>query len=171
MQGCATEARQDRNGLAPGEGSRRSACPVHAPHPPQVCHLDRSVPGFPTSLLLTTATYAALREERRTTLTDLTTPHRKSGGAQWRDLQSAPPQNQSPFRNPSSPFVISTGAQRSGEIFGSAPPPNQSPLPQPLYPLSSRPERSAVERSAVRPTPKPISPSATSLSFVISTGA
>src|ERR1700735_683231 len=72
------------------------------------------------------------------------------------------------------PFVISTGAKRSGEICGSAVPSwkcfqqtnhgpsltqgdekrplfsNDSPLKTPPFPLSSRPERSAVERSAVQ---------------------
>src|SRR6201996_7450108 len=36
--------------------------------------------------LLATATYAALRKESRTVFINATTPHRKSGGAQWRDL-------------------------------------------------------------------------------------
>ncbi len=75
---------------------------------PRTCHLDRSeaewrdlrflfrlrqcvvrqsVPGFSTSQLLTTATYAALFKERRTNFTDHTNLDRKSGGAQWRDLR------------------------------------------------------------------------------------
>jgi hypothetical protein len=57
---------------------------------PPLCHLDRSVPGFPTSLLLITATYATLSKERRTSLTDETAHNRKSGGAEWRDLQFCP---------------------------------------------------------------------------------
>src|SRR5580693_5150101 len=61
------------------------------------------------------------------------------------------------------PFVISTGAQRSGEICGVSGPSlggrsqgdETGPVQQPLLleappsPLSSRPERSGVERSAV----------------------
>jgi hypothetical protein len=57
---------------------------------PPLCHLDRSGPGFPTSLLLITATYATLSKERRTSLTDETAHNRKSGGAEWRDLQFCP---------------------------------------------------------------------------------
>jgi hypothetical protein len=55
---------------------------------PRTCHLDRSVPGFPTSLHLTTATNAALSKEGRTHLTGHATLDRKSGGAEWRDLRS-----------------------------------------------------------------------------------
>jgi hypothetical protein len=47
----------------------------------KICHLDRSVPGFPTSLHLTTATNAALSKQGRTHLTDHATLDRKSGGA------------------------------------------------------------------------------------------
>jgi hypothetical protein len=36
---------------------------------------------------LTTTTYAALRKERRTKFINATGLNRKSGGAQWRDLQ------------------------------------------------------------------------------------
>ena len=96
------------------------------------------------------------------------------------------------------PFVISTGAQRSGEICGcpsldlSCGPQRPYPLssrpersaversavpsldlscgPQRPYPLSSRPERSAVERSAVA-HPRPRLRATTPLPFVISTGA
>jgi hypothetical protein len=96
------------------------------------------------------------------------------------------------------PFVISTGAKRSGEICGSPPAAdvaeNHNPTlchldrseaqwrdlrvspsrrccgkPQP-YPLSSRPERSVVGRSAGLPQP-PMLRKTTTLPFVISTGA
>jgi hypothetical protein len=53
----------------------------------QICHLDRSVPGFPTSLRLATTTHAALRKERRRNLISVTKLDRKSGGAEWRDLR------------------------------------------------------------------------------------
>ena len=57
---------------------------------------------------------------------------------------------------PSPISLLSTGnsGERSGEICSSVRPQNQSLLPRPLSPLSSRPERSAVERSAVRFDPK-----------------
>jgi hypothetical protein len=45
------------------------------------CHPDRSVPGFPTSQLPETTTYATLRKERRMNLINATTLNRKSGGA------------------------------------------------------------------------------------------
>jgi hypothetical protein len=48
---------------------------------PRTCHLDRSVPGFPTSLHLTTTTNAALSKEGRTHLTDHATLDRQSGGS------------------------------------------------------------------------------------------
>src|SRR3984957_20644793 len=88
--------------------------------------------------------------------------HLDRSAAQWRDLR---------FNGPSLgmfcsattlsgsvalPFVISTGAQRSGEICGSTVPPWECSVQQLLSPealpspLSSRPERSAVERSAVQ---------------------
>jgi hypothetical protein len=53
------------------------------------CHPDRSVPGFPTSRLLATATFAALLRESRMPFISATSLNRKSGGAQWRDLQSS----------------------------------------------------------------------------------
>jgi hypothetical protein len=53
----------------------------------QICHLDRSVPGFPTSQRLATTTHAALREERRRNFINATKLDGKSGGAQWRDLR------------------------------------------------------------------------------------
>src|SRR6202142_1495766 len=97
------------------------------------------------------------------------------------------------------PFVISTGAERSGEICGLLSLP-RCRGPQRASPLSSRPERSGVERSAVcfpltaaadgnepplchldrsgaewrdlrSAFPSPLPRMATSLPFVISTGA
>jgi hypothetical protein len=53
------------------------------------CHPDRSGPGFPTSRLLATTTYAALLRESRMPFISATSLNRKSGGAQWRDLQSS----------------------------------------------------------------------------------
>ena len=107
-----------------------------------------------------------------------------SSRPKWRDLRSAPPPNQSPRPQLLFPLVISTAVERSavrstpkpistsatpltpchldrsGEISSSLPPPNQSPRPQLLFPLVIS---TAVERSAVRSTPKPISTSATPL--------
>ncbi len=60
-------------------------------HRPPLCHLDRSVPGFPTSLLLATTTSAALRIESRMQIINATDLDRKSGGAQWRDLRFSGP--------------------------------------------------------------------------------
>ena len=97
--------------LRPAQGMKnpRSHSPAGSRVLP-LCHLDRSAPGFPTSQLSITATYAALREERRMTFTDRTTVHRKAGGAQWRDLQfRCDPKPISPSAN-LSPFVISTEA-------------------------------------------------------------
>src|SRR6202044_2507641 len=57
------------------------------------------------------------------------------------------------------PFVISTGAQRSGEICVSAVSSWATAVEQllfleaPPFPLSSRPERSVVERSAFQRSP------------------
>src|ERR1700677_2206453 len=65
------------------------------------------------------------------------------------------------------PFVISTGAQRSGEICGFCSPELRS-IPQQSCPLSSRPERSVVERSAVSVL---LNSDPSHNSFVISTGA
>ena len=60
-------------------------------HRPPLCHLDRSVPGFPTSLLLATTTSAALCIESRMQIINATDLDRKSGGAQWRDLRFSGP--------------------------------------------------------------------------------
>src|SRR6202453_3446480 len=73
--------------------------------------------------------------------------HLDRSEAQWRDLRSFVPGL--PLRATTTlPFVISTGAQRSGEICGLSSLDCQSG-PQRPSPLSSRPERSVVERSAV----------------------
>src|SRR3984957_14234154 len=73
--------------------------------------------------------------------------HLDRSEAEWRDLRS--PITQPPLRTTTAlPFVISTGAKRSGEICG-LPSPNRRCGLQRLSPLSSRPERSGVERSAV----------------------
>src|ERR1700677_1842179 len=73
--------------------------------------------------------------------------HLDRSEAQWRDLRSFIP-GLSLRSTTTLPFVISTGAQRSGEICGLSSPDCHSG-PQRPSPLSSRPERSAVERSAV----------------------
>jgi hypothetical protein len=109
--------------------------------------------------------WAAQADEKRLLFPgSVTTPpcHPDRKAAQWRDLRFDDPSLGmfcSATTVPGStalPFVISTGAQRSGEICGSTVPPwecsdqlLQSPEAPPS-PLSSRPERSAVERSAVR---------------------
>src|ERR1700744_4876406 len=50
--------------------------------------------------LLATATYAALRRESRMQFINATTLHRKSGGAQWRDLLFSGPLLRMFFRTP-----------------------------------------------------------------------
>ena len=108
-----------------------------------------------------------------------------SSRPKWRDLRSR--STPKPISTSATPLTL-CHLDRSGEICGPAPPPNQSPRPQPLAPLVISTE---VERSAVplhpqtnlhvrnpspplssrpkwrdlqfRPTPKPISTSATPL--------
>jgi hypothetical protein len=80
--------------LSPQRSRRICCAPVscsnlQVSHSPSLGHLDRSVLGFPTSMHSTTATYATLRKERRMKPTDQAALHRKSGGAEWRDLQFA----------------------------------------------------------------------------------
>jgi hypothetical protein len=55
---------------------------------PSPCH--PSVPGFPTSLLPATATYATLRKERRMQLIDQGVLDRKSGEAEGSAVRSSP---------------------------------------------------------------------------------
>ena len=62
-----------------------ASTPLDDPSP--LCRLDRSVPEFPTSQHSTAATHATLRQERRRNSIGVTTLNRKSGVAQWRDLQ------------------------------------------------------------------------------------
>jgi hypothetical protein len=66
-------------------------------------------------------------------------------------------------------IVIPTGAKRSGGTCGFFSS-DRCCGPQRLYPLSSRPERSVVERSAVL-SPGPLLRTTTPLPIVISTGA
>jgi hypothetical protein len=53
---------------------------------PQNCHPDRSVPGFPATRHSPTATCAAFGKESRMQFANATNLHRKSVGAEWRDL-------------------------------------------------------------------------------------
>jgi hypothetical protein len=52
----------------------------------QNCHPDRSVPGFPATLHWTWPRVRLSVRERRMKSINATKSHRKSGGAQWRDL-------------------------------------------------------------------------------------
>jgi hypothetical protein len=54
------------------------------------CHPDRSVPGLPAALHWTKRCVRFSVRERRMTRTNATKFNKKSGGAQWRDLQYAP---------------------------------------------------------------------------------
>jgi hypothetical protein len=56
------------------------------PNPEQNCHPDRSVPGFPVTLHWTRPRVRLSVRERRMKRTNANKFHRKSGGAQWRDL-------------------------------------------------------------------------------------
>jgi hypothetical protein len=56
------------------------------PNPKQKCHPDRSVPGFPATVHWTRPRVRLSVRERRMKCTNATNFHRKSGGAQWRDL-------------------------------------------------------------------------------------
>jgi hypothetical protein len=51
-----------------------------------LCHLDRSVPGFPTSRCWRRPRVRLSLKESRMETIRTTGLHRKSGGAQWRDL-------------------------------------------------------------------------------------
>ena len=109
-----------------------------------------------------TATYAALRKERRKTFTDHTTVHRKSGGAQWRDLQfRSTPKPISTYAT-LFPLVISTGAYPGFLVRGARPRPRMRLSAKrdggtsPINATDPRQEirGSAVERSAVPLHPK-----------------
>jgi hypothetical protein len=52
----------------------------------QKCHPDRIVPGFPAKLHWTGPRVRLSVRERRMKCTSATEFHRKSGGAEWRDL-------------------------------------------------------------------------------------
>src|SRR5580698_5344111 len=53
------------------------------------CHPDRSVPGFPATLHWTQPRMRLSVRERRMMCINATKFHRKSGGAEWRDLLCA----------------------------------------------------------------------------------
>src|ERR1700691_4503449 len=69
------------------------------------CHLDRSVPGFPATLHWTGPRVRLSVRERRMKCTNATKFHRKSGVAQWRDLQCAPRASRI-FRTKSKPLSL-----------------------------------------------------------------
>jgi hypothetical protein len=58
-----------------------------ATNEPVLCHPDRSVPGFPATLHWTRPRVRLSVRERRMKCISVTKFHRKSGVAQWRDLQ------------------------------------------------------------------------------------
>jgi hypothetical protein len=58
-------------------------------HSPSLCHPDRSEPGFPATRHSPTTACAAFSKESRMNLANATKLDRKSGVAQWRDLQFA----------------------------------------------------------------------------------
>ena len=92
-------------GLRPTQGNEKrllfSNYSVWKPRPP-LCHLDRSVPGFPTSLLLATTTSAALRIESRMQIINATDLDRKSGGTRISYFTAASDDHVcgSPYREP-----------------------------------------------------------------------
>jgi hypothetical protein len=102
------------------------------------CHPDRSEPGFSCFAALDTTACAAFGKESRMKFANAINLDRKSGGAKWRDLLFSQPASNADGRF-ALPLVISTEAQRSGEISVWMLPPGNV----------FRPERSGVERSAV----------------------
>jgi hypothetical protein len=81
--------------VIPSGAERRD---LRAPHPltpatwkrrPQICHPDRSEPGFPATRHSPTSTYAAFVKESRMKFANATNLNRKSGVAKWRDLLCA----------------------------------------------------------------------------------
>jgi hypothetical protein len=66
---------------------------------PPLCHPDRSVPGFPATLHRTGPRVRLSVRERRMKCNNATKFHRKSGGAQWRDLQFRRPLLEMFFRH------------------------------------------------------------------------
>jgi len=82
--------------------------------------------------------------------------HPDRSAAQWRDLQCALTLPQ--FSLSTSNLKQKCHPDRSGGTCCSLDPNNQCRMEAPLSPLSSRPERSAVEGSAVRPRPTQILP-------------
>ena len=150
-----------------------------------LCHLDRSVPGFPTSPLSTTATYAALHERaaRISPITPLSTgnpgersgeicssdfPERSGPGSgripQISPLRCAPVEmtkerwvrsKSSSSRGvsgqtkvPHSPDLLASerpaGDETGAGCFRSIAPSNRRFWNEPIFPLSSRPERSRI---------------------------
>jgi hypothetical protein len=63
----------------------------------QICHLDRSVPGFPATQHWTRQRVRLSLKERRMMLANATNFYRKSGVAQWRDLRFSFGFRSSPF--------------------------------------------------------------------------
>jgi hypothetical protein len=78
-----------------------------------------SVPRISYFTALTSATYVVLPKENHMQLTEAATLDRKSGGS--RGICSSGDHSWKCGILPSNKFVISTGAQRSGEICGSVP--------------------------------------------------
>ena len=95
----------------------------------QICHSDRSVPGFPATRLSLTAACAVFIKESRMKFADSTDIHRKSGVAKWRDLLCAPTPNNPPAKATYARFVIPSGPEGSVAVRPSPrTPPNKSTM-------------------------------------------
>jgi hypothetical protein len=73
------------------------------PNPKQMCHPDRSEPGFPATLRWKAPRVRLSVRERRMKCINATKFHRKPGGAQWRDLLFCHPLTNSQWK-PHSPL-------------------------------------------------------------------
>ncbi len=80
--------RKESSALRPTHGEKNSTMRSALPWKlrPQLCHLDRSVPGFPATRHRTRPRVQPCFKERRMMFANATNFYRKSGAAQWRDL-------------------------------------------------------------------------------------
>src|SRR5580698_1318887 len=133
------------------------------------CHPDRSVPGFPATPHWTQPRVRLSVRERRMKCINATKFHRKSGGAQWRDLLFLPITND--LREKSHPPLCHPDrsvAQRRDLRF----PPITNDLREKSHPPLCHPDRSVAQWRDLRfpQSPTTFEKSAT-LPFVIPTGA
>ncbi len=137
-------------------------CPISLPQTTRVgnqcplCH--PACPGVPWDRSEASVEGSAVSPNRRPILMESNHPtlcHPDRSEAQWRDLQPnrrptlMEKQTTLPFVIPPVPACRGTEAKRGGGIRGFAQPASNSDGEQPPYTLSSRPERSVVEGSAV----------------------